>query len=216
MESNKVISAEVKKKFEAKCFHKKEFEERCFNLIIESYTTTIKAKVLQLDWDENDITAELHQHIEKNPSRIEWGIVSNIEQRLPKDGIKKGKGFANKLPRIDIRMVVIESYFEYEYHMEAKTLKEKDSRLKRRYIRTGINSFVSEKYENGCLLGYILEGNLCKTVKGINKLLKKDDRDSEFLKAKTHSLHNFYYESDHGNSFILKHFMFDFTLLHSA
>ena len=206
MGSNKVISAEGKKKFEAKCFY----------LITKSYITAIEAKVIELDWNENDITAELHRHIEENPLRLKWGIVSNIEQRLPKGGIKKGKGFANKLSRIDIRMVIIEAPLEYKYHMEAKNLKEKDSSLKRRYIGTGIDSFVSKKYENGCLLGYVLEGDLCKTVKGINKLLKKDDRDSEFLKAKTHSLHNFYYESDHGNSFILKHFMFDFTLLHSA
>ena len=73
--------------------------------------------------------------------------------------------------------------------MEAKNLKEKDSDLKRRYIDTGINSFVSKRYENGCLLGYVLEGDLDKTVAGVNKLLKKDDRGSESLKSKTHNLH---------------------------
>ena len=205
MESKKVLS-----KFQ------KGFEEQCFYLITKSYTSAIETKVIKLDWDENDITAELHEHIEKNLIKLSWPIRANTEQTLRKDGIKKRKGFANKLPRIDLIFYELGLSFKCKYHMEAKRLKEKDSRLKRRYIGTGIDSLVSKKYENGCLLGYILEGDLCKTVKGINKLLKKDDRDSEFLKAKAHMLHNFYYESDHGNSFILKHFMFDFTLLHSA
>lgn len=135
---------------------------------------------------------------------------------MRKDDTKKRKGFANKRARIDLTFSEVGSPLKGKYHMEAKRLKEKDSSLKRRYITTGIDNFVSKKYENGCLLGYVLEGDLHRTVNGINKLLKKDDRESEFLNAKAYMLHNFYFESDHGNSFILKHFMFDFTLLHSA
>lgn len=195
---------------------KRGFEEKCFQLITESYVSAMETKVIKLNWDENDITSELHEHIKENPLRLKWSIVTNVEQHLPKDDIEKEKGFAAKLPRIDLRLVTINSSLEYEYHMEAKNLKEKDSGLKRRYIDTGINNFFSKKYENGCLLGYVLEGDMEKTVDGINKLLKKDDRVPEFLKSKTHNLHDSYYESEHNDSFILKHFMFDFSLLHSA
>jgi hypothetical protein len=195
---------------------KRGFEEKCFQLITESYVSAMETKVINLNWDENDITSELHEHIKENPLRLKWSIVTNVEQHLPKDDIKKEKGFAAKLPRIDLRLVTINSSLEYEYHMEAKNLKEKGSGLKRRYINTGINNFVSKKYENGCLLGYVLEGALHKTVYGINKLLKKDDRELEFLKPKKHNLHNSYYESEHNDGFVLKHFMFDFSLLHSA
>tara|TARA_R110002167_G_scaffold318488_2_gene524116 strand:- start:10189 stop:10809 length:621 start_codon:yes stop_codon:yes gene_type:complete len=195
---------------------KRGFEEKCFQLITESYVSAMETKVIKLNWDENDITSELHEHIKENPLRLKWSIVTNVEQHLPKDAIKKEKGFAAKLPRIDLRLVTINSSLEYEYHMEAKNLKEKDSGLKRRYIDTGINNFVSKKYENGCLLGFVLEGDMEKTVDGINKLLKKDDRVPEFLKSKTHNLHDSYYESEHNDSFILKHFMFDFGLLQSA
>lgn len=195
---------------------KRGFEDKCSQLITESYVTALETKVIQLNWDENDITSELHTHINQNPLRLKWSIVTNVEQHLSKNDAIKEKGFAAKLPRIDLRLVTINSDLEYEYHMEAKNLKETDSGLKRRYVDTGINNFISHKYENGCLLGYVIEGDLGKTVEGVNKLLKKDERDSECLKAKPHNLHKFYYESEHSNSFILKHFMFDFTQLHSA
>tara|TARA_R110002051_G_scaffold181774_1_gene251355 strand:+ start:126019 stop:126639 length:621 start_codon:yes stop_codon:yes gene_type:complete len=195
---------------------KRGFEEKCFQLITESYVSAMETKVIKLNWDENDITSELHEHIKENPLRLKWSIVTNVEQHLPKESIKKEKGFAAKLPRIDLRLAIISSELEYEYHMEAKNLKEKDSGLKRRYIDTGINSFVSKKYENGCLLGYVIEGALHKTVYGINKLLKKDDREPEFLKPKPYQLHDKYYESEHPDDMVIRHFMFDFTTLNSA
>ncbi|WP_439131474.1 hypothetical protein [Polaribacter sp.] len=195
---------------------KRGFEEKCFRLITESYVSAMETKVIKLNWDENDVTSELHRHIQDNPLRLDWNIHSNVEKHLPKEDIKKEKGFAAKLPRIDLTFAVISSKLEYNYNMEAKNLKEKDSGLKRRYVNTGINNFVSKKYENGCLLGYVLEGDLDKTVDGVNKLLKKDKREPEFLKVKTHDLHDSYYESEHNDSFILKHFMFDFSSLYSA
>jgi hypothetical protein len=195
---------------------KRGFEEKCFQLITDSYVLAMETKVIKLDWDENDITSELHEHIKENPLRLKWSIVTNVEQHLPKDDLKKEKGFAAKLPRIDLRLVTINSSLEYEYHMEAKNLKEKDSGLKRRYIDTGINNFVSKKYDNGCLLGYVLEGALHKTVYGVNKLLKKEDREPEFLKPKSYHLYDKYYESEHPEGLLIRHFMFDFTTLNSA
>ena len=100
---------------------------------------------------------------------------------------------------------------EYTYYFEAKTLKEKDSALKRRYINTGINSFITKKYENGSLVGYLVKGDLNKTIRGINSLLKKDNRNSEILIEKKLQKHNNYYESEHQEIGILKHLIFDFS-----
>lgn len=195
---------------------KRSFEEKCFQLITESYATALETEIIQLNWYENDITAELHTYINKNPLRLKWGIITNVEQHLSNEEIKKEKGFAAKLPRIDLRLVTINSSLEYTYHMESKNLKETDSGLKRRYIDTGINNFVAHKYENGCLLGFVLEGDLGKTVDGVNKLLKKDKRGSECLKVKRHNLHDSYYESEHPDDLLIKHFILDFTSLNSA
>ena len=56
--------------------------------------------------------------------------------------------------------------------------------MKRRYITTGIDNFLTGgKYSNceGFLVGYILEGNIKDCMKGINKLLEKDNRKTETL-----------------------------------
>lgn len=186
------------------------FEQKCFQLIIEAYQTSIKEKVIQLDWNENDISSELYKLIKGNPLRIKWKFSSNVESPIPKN-IPKVKGFSNEFYRIDFRLTTISKNYEYEYFLEAKNLKENDSALKRRYIHTGIDNFILKKYTNGSLIGYLLEGNLDETIKGINSLLKKDKRNTEVLQSVPSKLHKNYYESDHHEIGLLKHLIFDFT-----
>lgn len=185
-------------------------EQKCSRLIIDAYQTSLAEKIIQLDWNENDISSELHNHIKENPLRVKWKISTNVESHIPKD-IPKVKGFANKYPRIDFRLTSFISTYEYEYFFEAKNLKQIDSALKRRYIDTGIDSFVSNKYSNGSIIGYLLEGNINETIKGINSLLEKDIRQTETLNLKTNKLLKNYYESYHSGIGILKHLIFDFT-----
>lgn len=186
------------------------FEQKCFKLIIDAYQTSLTEKIIQLDWDENDISSELHQHIKENPIRLKWKVSTNVESHIPKD-VRKVKGFSSKFPRIDFRLTSFISTYEYEYFFEAKNLKQTDSALKRRYIDTGINNFVSKKYENGSLIGYLLEGKINETVKGINSLLEKDKRNYETLTFKSNKLLNSLYESNHSNIGTLKHLILDFT-----
>lgn len=190
--------------------YKKAFEQRCFQLIIEAYQTALNEKVIQLDWNENDISSEIHKHIKENPLRIKWKVSSNVEAQIPKN-ISKVKGFADKFPRIDFRLTTFSKSNEYDYFFEAKNLKQNDSALKRRYINTGISNFTSKKYENGSLIGYLVEGKINETVNGINVLLKKDKRETEFLNLKQDNLLKSYYESNHSEIGILKHLIFDFT-----
>ena len=192
---------------------KNSYENKCLQLIRDAYDSSISQNRIKCDFDENDITSILNNCIENNPQRSNWQIVSNVEHHLKKDEILEEKGFAAKLPRIDLRFTTFRSNEEFIYHLEAKNLKEKDSYLKRRYIKTGIDNFVLKKYENGSLIGYILEGDLDKTVIGINTLLLKDKRNSEILNSKSFKLHNNYYESEHKEIGVLKHLMFDYSTL---
>lgn len=186
------------------------FEQKCFRLIIEAYQTSLTEKVIQLDWNENDISSEIHKSIKANPLRLKWKVSTNVEADIPKD-IPKVKGFADKFPRIDFRLTSFISNYEYEYFFEAKNLKQNDSALKRRYIDTGINNFVSGKYENGSLIGYLLEGKTDETIKGINILLEKDKRNTEVLNLKSEKLLKSIYQSNHSDIGTLKHLIFDFT-----
>jgi hypothetical protein len=190
---------------------KTSFDNRCMELITASYYTAIIEKSISIDWNENDITAQLHEYIDCNPLRIKWAISTNVEHHLPKESIKKEKGFSAKFPRIDLRFTTFKSKNEYRYFLEAKNLKQTDSSLKRRYIETGINNYISKKYENGCLAGYLLEGSLDLTINGINSLLTKDKRSDETLRKQFLKFHTSYYESSHSTIGIIKHLIFDFT-----
>lgn len=186
------------------------FEQNCCRLIIDAYQTLLIEQVIQLDWNENDISSELHRHIKENPLRRKWKVSTNVESDIPKE-IPKHKGFSDTFPRIDFRFTSFRSTYEYEYFFEAKNLKQNSSALKRRYINTGIDNFVSRKYENGGLIGYLLEGKTNETIKGINSLLEKDSRNKEVLIFKSNKLLKNYYESNHSEIGILKHFIFNFT-----
>ncbi|WP_251805246.1 hypothetical protein [Antarcticibacterium sp. W02-3] len=175
-----------------------------------AYHTTLTEKIIQLDWNENDISSELHKNIKANPFRYQWEITINVEGTIPKN-IPKVKGFADKFPRIDFKLTSFRKSYEYEYFFEAKNLKQNDSKLKRRYITTGIDNFVSKKYEKGSLVGYLLEGKTDKTVNGINYLLEKDKRETEILKITSNQWFNFFYESSHPGINTLKHFILDYT-----
>ena len=108
------------------------FEQKCFRLIIEAYQTSLTEKVIQLDWNENDISSEIHKCIKANPLRLKWQVFSNVEAHIPNEKLPKEKGFSNKFPRIDFRLTSFISTYEYEYFFEAKNLKQNDSALKRR------------------------------------------------------------------------------------
>ena len=189
------------------------FEQKCFRLIIEAYQVSLSEKVIQLDWNENDISYELYEKIEANTARIKkYKIHISTEFRISKN-VAKIKGFADKLPRIDLKMSNFALEQEFKYLFEAKNLKENDSKLKRRYIKTGIDSFINGKYPYGFLIGYLLEGTVTSTIEeGVNKLLRKDKRDNECLEPKDHKIVEHYYESCH-SKLILKHLILDFTVL---
>lgn len=187
------------------------FEQRCIALFESAYQTSITNNIIELDFDENDITAVLHKYIDENPKRRKWSIVTNVENFIYDESIIPVKGFAAKLSRIDMRFAKIDWLKnEYTYFVEAKNLKAKDSKLKRRYIDTGIDNFLrgGKYFEcNGLLVGYIMEGTIEECIdKGVNNLLKKDNRESEII-LKTE---NFSYQSNHSKR-NLKHLFFDFV-----
>lgn len=190
---------------------KKSFEDKCLRLIVSAYNKILSENIDVSTFMENDISTLLNKNIESSSKSIEWQIFSKTENYLFKENQLIEKGFADKQSRIDFVFSVFTSKMKYEYFIEAKNLKEKNTKLKRRYINTGINSFTTKKYENGSLVGYLLEGSIDKTVIGINSLLKKDKRESEVLVEKRFQNHKYYYESEHQEIGTLKHLVFYFS-----
>ena len=192
--------------------YKVNFEKWCIELLNEAFNTSLNENIIQLNWEENDISQELFEKLDANPKRLKWNISASREFHLPNVNISKSKGYANKLRRIDIRMTSIISGLECKYFCEAKRLKEKDSKLKSAYIKEGMDRYISEKYPIGCMIGYLVEGDVTNTIdEGVNKLLNKYNRSAETLKMESHNLVKSYYESNHPEIGILKHLIFDFT-----
>ncbi|MFW2150672.1 MULTISPECIES: hypothetical protein [Acinetobacter] len=195
----------------SKIAYEKAFEVKCFRLMNEAYEESLALKTIQLDWDENDISQELCERIDLNHLRRKWRIFVSREHHLTSTNVNKIKGFANSLSRIDFKMATFNKSDEHLYYFEAKRIKEKDSSLKRSYINEGMDRFIKNKYPLGCMLGFLLEGDLHNTVGGINKLLISDKRNLEVLNLSTATFKN-YYESRHVTIDLLKHLILDFTV----
>lgn len=190
---------------------RQQFEFRCLNLIIEAYKAAQISKTITPVFDEEDITEVLNTFLDDNPQRIDWQIATNTENRLRNDKAKKSKGFSKKAARIDLRFTTMTSSLDYRYYMEAKNLKINSSALKRRYIKTGIDNYISTKYNDGFLVGYVLQGDVTKNIDGVNKLLIKDSRGTEIISLRPNKIIGYdQYLSSHP-TIEIKHIFFDFT-----
>jgi len=192
--------------------YQKAFERDCIELIVKAYSVAIAEKKYQINWYENDFSELLGNYVNESPLSIDKGITCKTEGKFLSETNNQVKGYADKLHRIDFVYSKIWKEQRYHCYMEAKRLKEKDSDLKREYIKKGMDRFITKKYPIGCMLGYLLEGTVGETIKGINSLLEKYKRNSEILQHKSNKILQFYYESNH-SELCLKHLIFDFTVL---
>jgi len=190
---------------------KQAFEMNCMKLLVSAYHISVREHIYATNWVENDFTFMLDEYIDNSAQRVEWEYNCNIEHHLHNANSKKTKGYANSADRIDMRMTTFEKGIEYRFYVEAKRLKENDSKLLKRYIDTGINHYITKKYPHGILLGYLVKGDVDATIQKLNNILQKNNRRNEMLVRMPNSIHNQYFESTHANFGVIKHFVFDYS-----
>ncbi|GHV10074.1 hypothetical protein FACS1894162_2470 [Bacteroidia bacterium] len=196
-------------------------EKRCLTLLSEGYFILKSEGNISVDWDENDISKKLIMSLKGNMKRMSWKIDIVPEYLLYNDDNLPAK----EAPRIDFRFSCWMPT-EWAYFAEAKILIETDAvktgrktkisakRLHKRYVETGIDNYVSGKYpSNGCLIGYILQGQKENIINSLNKCLSNYKRNSEILQEQSFGLQDFNacYLSTHKDFFLIKHLMFDFA-----
>jgi hypothetical protein len=202
---------------------KEKFEFNCISLLLESYQLVYDSGRKMADYSENDITAQLIGLMKSNPKRKDLEISIQRENYLDSEQTYEGLVSADESPRIDIKYSSWNTKEEYEYFMEAKNLAEINwqknnqvvidaGKLHKRYIDTGIQNFLNGRYKNGCLIGYVLQGDTQKIIEKINSVLKKNKRDKEILIKHDQYQPAFCYVSSHSKTHIteLKHFMLNF------
>jgi hypothetical protein len=147
------------------------------------------------------------------------------EPRLYDQEVIEGKKTAKKSPKADIRICMWSNNtwstpVKFVYIVEAKILSEKDwtkesgSRViakaqKKRYIETGIDHFKSGHYPEGCMAGYVVQGDPDNIVSEINEILvsNRPSRNTEILKDKKIMFsYPHCFKSDHTNC-QLQHFI---------
>jgi hypothetical protein len=195
-------------------------EKRCLTLLFEGYNEVVSQGKISVGWEEENISKELMLRLEVNSNREKWKIFISPEYRL----YSRNTISAKKSPRIDFGFSCWMTQ-EYRYFAEAKILIETDvyrtrrkskttaKSLLKRYIKTGVDSYLSGKYPvNGCLIGYVLQGEPEHIISLLNNCLCDSGRNTEILKQQFLGLKGFdaSYISTHANRSI-KHLMFDFT-----
>lgn len=205
---------------------KQGFEWKCINLLIDAYTYVNSSNNINIDCEEEYISAVLFDYIDNCQQAINWKIDITPEYRLYKNDVLKKVKSAKTAPRIDFRLCGWSNNSKLTYFVEAKNLIEIDSyksnrkskipanKLHIRYIETGIDNYLSGQYpSNGCLVGYILQGKTENIVSMLNTCLCNLSRKPEILQLQSLEQINFkpYYISSHNNVSSIKHLMFDFT-----
>lgn len=172
------------------------FEYKCLFVLIEGYRLMKKDNKYSKDWEEEQFSAQLTSYIELCPSRQTWRIHIKPEIRIYTQQILSGKKLPRKASRIDMQMLSWQNINEEVYHIEAKNLCENNwikctgakvssSYQLNRYVNYGICHFISGYYpSNGCMCGYILEGNEDNIIHKLNTILtKKSLNNLELIKA---------------------------------
>lgn len=186
-------------------------EQIAIELLIEAYNVAILKKEYDLSWEEEQITQYLLDLMKNSELKIKNKLVIGVEKKLNNSKLLPiGNNHPKKLPRIDISIVSWNfNDTELEYFFEAKNLSENTwckcsgsqvvgSSYQRRYITTGIENFRIDRYYNGSIVGYIVEGNTFSIINKINNRLIKDSNTVQTIKKSNFtSTFNEIYNSKH-------------------
>lgn len=172
---------------------KRTFETRCVALLRDA-CVALKAKdVVNVDWGEENITANIYVYIVNSPQAINHDIFIENEHSFYGADVLNNRKKARTAPRIDL---VLQNNWRGQklmFYVEAKNLVENDFRrtgrrtvcqakaVQQRYIDTGIDHYLEGYYPMGCVLAYILNGTAIGVVDGINSLLSATERNTEIL-----------------------------------
>ena len=163
-------------------------EEISLKVLIEAYKSVLSNNLYNLDWKEKQFSVHLLSFMKKSNLKTTYHLTMDSERELIEyDELPIDDNDPDKVPRIDIRILSwkFAKDKEVEYFFEAKNLSQRNWNKKSgtlvsasyyygRYIDTGIENFRTNRYYDGSLLGYILQGKIVPIVENLNKQLNQD------------------------------------------
>lgn len=202
------------------------FEQRCVEMLKWACITLKHQKQINVDWGEENITANLYMLIQSSQMVVDYDIHPECEHPLFDHAILNNTKNAKSANRIDLAFQHNWSGRRFKFYVESKNLIENDMQktgrksktrsatVIDRYIDTGIDHYLNNHYPLGCLLGYILNGTIDGVVNAINSRLINKMRSSEKLSTPVGTFPWMISQSFHKDStnqtVKLDHYLFDF------
>jgi len=195
-------------------------------VLIEAYKIIILKSKYDLDWEEEQFSAYIFPFMQATGLAKKHNLVIGIEEKLlQKNKLPIGNNNPKKAPRIDIYIAswLFKKDDISKYYFEAKNLSQNPrskstgtkvdaNALQRRYIKTGIENFRKDRYYDGSLVGYVLEGEIDAIVDKLNERLLKDSNTIDKI---TKTKKDYSYESKHltklKEEMIIKHIFLKFN-----
>jgi hypothetical protein len=145
----------------------------------------------RLSWKETKFSAVLAGHMQKIRTEQKIPLKIDPEAILYNQGIFDGTIDPATAPRIDIKISGGWFIEDQYYGIEAKIVVENNFRtrnstqLTKDYIENGIKRFIDGKYssgmDNGCMVGYVIEGRCNEIISKINNCLIGFNRKREII-----------------------------------
>jgi hypothetical protein len=158
------------------------FKFHCIEAIQVGYDKMRSEKRYHIDWEEDNLTICLIETINQTQFLGQFQISVNYQPPIYNEAMAFEGADPLKAPRVDFKFSKFFGPKERNYFAEAKNLSENNwiksadtsvnaSHYRARYIDTGIENYLSGRYPEGCLVGYVVNGNVANIVAGLNRLI---------------------------------------------
>ncbi|MCJ7631329.1 hypothetical protein MUP77_02840, partial [Candidatus Bathyarchaeota archaeon] len=152
-----------------------ETEKKILRMVIESYKILVNKKIVQQNWEEDNITAVLCSEIIRlwrsiPQSSPVYGLIPLPQFPVFPKPLKRGRA-----PTIDF--VILRGYVEQVYFaFECKIVDYNNQNLISEYIDNGMKRYISGYYSlkmmAGGMIGYMFNNKVALTVDAINIKIK--------------------------------------------
>ena len=161
------------------------FIQKCVEAIRLGHAQMLMDGLYQTHWEEDIITNCLVTAMRKTGFLRDEGLSVNLQVPIVTPAIAAGLASFITAPKVDFKFAIWpgNAQDELEYFAEAKNLSQRDwqkpsgawvrtAHYRKRYLKTGIDNYLSGRYPEGCLVGYIVNGTTSAVVMGLNRLIK--------------------------------------------
>lgn len=159
------------------------FVKNCVEAIRRGHNKVLVDRRYNIEWDEDNLTLHLVESMKQTGFLRQLRISVNYQTPIVSpEMVYDGANFL-AAPRVDFKLSTWINEDEAEFFAEAKNLSQRNwtkstgkhvraDYYRTRYLETGIENYLSGRYPEGCLVGYVVNGSTPPVVAGLNRLIK--------------------------------------------